>query len=88
VVHTVDELERLGYARRVPDPADGRAKLVVPTHRALAAERVAREAIAEVRAAWAQLVGPQEMERLERSLRRLRAALWPEAASPGGGRVR
>ncbi len=77
VVHTVDELERLGYARRVPDPSDGRAKLVVPTERALTAERAGREAIADVRAAWAQLLGEEEMQRLETSLRRLRAALWP-----------
>ena len=25
----VDQLERLGYVRRVPDPADGRARLIV-----------------------------------------------------------
>ncbi len=29
----IDELERLGYVRREPDPADRRAKLVVPTER-------------------------------------------------------
>jgi DNA-binding MarR family transcriptional regulator len=51
VVHAVDELERLGYVTREPDPTDGRAKLVVPTPRARAAERVARRAIAEIRAA-------------------------------------
>ena len=33
VVHMVDELERLGYVERRPDPADGRAKLVVLTDR-------------------------------------------------------
>ncbi|MBO0837141.1 MAG: MarR family transcriptional regulator, partial [Actinobacteria bacterium] len=27
----VDELERIGYVRRQPDPSDRRAKLVVPT---------------------------------------------------------
>jgi len=27
----VDDLERLGYVRRVPDPGDRRAKLIVPT---------------------------------------------------------
>jgi len=32
----VDELERLGYVRRVPDPGDRRAKLVVPTEAAKA----------------------------------------------------
>ncbi|MBM0275286.1 MarR family winged helix-turn-helix transcriptional regulator [Micromonospora tarensis] len=29
----LDELERLGYVRRTPDPADRRAKLIVPTER-------------------------------------------------------
>lgn len=29
----LDELERLGYVRRTPDPADRRAKLIVPTDR-------------------------------------------------------
>ncbi|WP_327041026.1 MarR family transcriptional regulator [Micromonospora ureilytica] len=31
----LDELERLGYVRRTPDPADRRAKLIVPTDRGL-----------------------------------------------------
>jgi DNA-binding MarR family transcriptional regulator len=85
VVHVVDELERLGYVRREPDPADGRAKLVVPTERALAAERTAREVIAEMRATWAALVGEEELATLEAGLRRLRGALWPPTggAAPG-----
>src|SRR5215207_5554317 len=29
----VDELEQLGYVRRLPEPGDRRAKLVVPTER-------------------------------------------------------
>ncbi|MEU8298589.1 MarR family transcriptional regulator [Micromonospora sp. NPDC048909] len=31
----LDELERLGYVRRAPDPADRRAKLIIPTDRGL-----------------------------------------------------
>lgn len=77
VVHAVDELERLGYVTRRPDPTDGRAKLVVPTDRAHQAERAAREAVAEIRSAWAELMGEEEMDALETGLRRLRAALWP-----------
>ena len=82
VVQAIDELERLGYVRREPDPADGRAKLVVPTRRAHAAERAAREVIAEMRAAWAARMGEDELATLEAGLRQLRAALWP--ASPPG----
>lgn len=77
VVHAVDELERLGYVTREPDPTDRRAKLVVVTPRAKEAEEVAREAIADMREAWAELIGAEEMDALEAGLRRLRAALWP-----------
>ena len=76
VVHAVDELERLGYVTREPDSSDGRAKLVVPTERMHEAERVAREVIADMRAAWAQRLGEQDMDALEALLRRLRAVLW------------
>jgi len=79
VVHAVDELERLGYVTRQPDPRDGRAKLVVPTARAHEAERAARQAVAEIRDAWAEVVGHEEMDALEAGLRRLREVLWSEA---------
>jgi DNA-binding MarR family transcriptional regulator len=78
VVHAVDELERLGYVVREPDPTDGRAKLVKSTARARAAQVVAREAITDIRTAWAELLGEADMDALEALLRRLRAALWPE----------
>lgn len=78
VVHAVDELERLGYVTRKPDPTDRRAKLVHPTRRAREAEKVAREAIAEVRDAWAERIGPGRMDELETGLRELRASLWEE----------
>ncbi len=79
VVHAVDELERLGYVTREPDPTDRRAKLVTSTARAREAEQAARETIADIRKSWAELVGEEEMDALEAGLRRLRAALWPEA---------
>lgn len=78
VVHAVDELERLGYVTREPDPTDRRAKLVVATLRAHEAEQVARAVIADIQDAWAELIGDEEMERLEAGLRQLRAALWPQ----------
>lgn len=79
VVHAVDELERLGYVTREPDPTDRRAKLVMATARARKAEGVARATIAETRDVWAELIGEQEMDALEAGLRRLRVALWPQA---------
>lgn len=77
VVHAVDELERLGYVTREPDPTDRRAKLVRSTARAREAEQAAREAIADIREAWSALIGDEQMDALEAELRRLRAALWP-----------
>jgi len=77
VVHMVDELERLGYVQRRPDPADGRAKLVVLTERGIRAEAAGRDAITQIRDAWAAAVGEPTMARLESDLRRLRNALWP-----------
>ena len=78
VVHAVDELERLGYVTREPDPTDRRAKLVKMTDRAREAEAVGRQVIAELRDAWAELIGESEMAALEAGLRRLRRALWPD----------
>lgn len=79
VVHAVDELERLGYVTREPDPTDRRAKLVTVTPRAREAEQVARAFAVEVRKAWAERLGAEEMDVLEAGLRRLRAELWPAA---------
>jgi DNA-binding MarR family transcriptional regulator len=78
VVYAVDELERLGYVTRQPDPTDGRAKLVMPTARAHAAERAARETVAQIRETWAEILGEPEMVALEAGLRLLRATVWPQ----------
>ncbi|WP_439656723.1 MarR family winged helix-turn-helix transcriptional regulator [Lentzea sp. HUAS TT2] len=53
----IDELERLGYVTRQPDPADRRAKLVVPTELGLDQMAQARRIIAEIEARLAELVG-------------------------------
>lgn len=79
VVAAVDELVRLGYAERVPDPTDGRAKLVCATDRARGAEAAARRAIAATRDAWAEAIGGRRMAELEGALIDLRRALWPPA---------
>ena len=39
---------------------------------------MARETIADIRNAWAELIGDDEMDALEAGLRRLRAALWSQ----------
>lgn len=53
----VNELESLGYLHRVPDPSDGRAKLIVPTARGAEALEAAADRVAEIEQHWARLVG-------------------------------
>jgi DNA-binding MarR family transcriptional regulator len=73
----VDQLERAGYVRRVPDPADARARLVQIAPRGEAAIAVARAAEAEVEAEWTRYLGKQGANQLRRALTRLRQITDP-----------
>ena len=53
----VDELEDLGYVDRRADPADRRAKLIVPTERGLEAMRLADGIVAEIERRHAEAAG-------------------------------
>ena len=53
----VDELEQLRYVERRPDPADRRAKLVVPTARGLEAMQLGDEIVAEIERRYAERAG-------------------------------
>ncbi|NUP01305.1 MAG: MarR family transcriptional regulator [Nonomuraea sp.] len=55
----VDELVALGYVERQPDPADRRAKLIVPTERGLDHMAKSDAIIADMEAAHARAVGEQ-----------------------------
>jgi DNA-binding MarR family transcriptional regulator len=71
VGRTVDELEALGYVRREPDPADRRAKLVVPTPRGRAVMRLSDEIMTDIGARGAQAVGADAYHQFRRTLQRL-----------------
>jgi DNA-binding MarR family transcriptional regulator len=73
----VDQLERAGYVRRVPDPADARARLVVIAERGLAALEVARSTEAAVQTEWTQHLGRRATTQLHRTLTRLREITDP-----------
>lgn len=77
VVYLVDDLERLGYVERRPDPSDGRAKLVCLTERGIRAQRQAREIVADIERDWSELVGERSFAALRAELERLHDALWP-----------
>lgn len=82
VVYLVNDLERLGYVERVPDPTDGRAKLVKLTRKGEGAIHAARRIALEIEAEWTELIGEQQMRQLRDALLALRAELWPDAAPP------
>ena len=55
----VDELEDLGYVERRPDPADRRAKLVLPTDRGLDQMRLGDQIVADIERRHAEVAGRQ-----------------------------
>jgi DNA-binding MarR family transcriptional regulator len=60
----VDDLERLRYLERTPDPNDRRAALIKPTDRGTAEVAAAREVIAELESACSQKLGRQRFSAL------------------------
>lgn len=68
----VDDLERLGYVERVPDPSDRRAKLIRPTERGRAVMDAARRALAEIEREWNAAVGPRAVLQLRKTLEAVR----------------
>ncbi len=71
----VAHLEHHGYLERVPDPSDGRAKLVSATPRGDELYAIAREFVAELEQEWTERLGAQKMRRLRALLEELNAAL-------------
>ncbi|MGW6935407.1 MarR family winged helix-turn-helix transcriptional regulator [Lentzea sp. NPDC054927] len=67
----VDQLEQAGYLERVPDPSDGRARLVRVTEKAMAAVPIANEEMARMEAEWEQHIGKRRMTQLREALEML-----------------
>ena len=62
VGEVVSELESLGYAERVPDPSDGRAKIIQLTERGRAAYQFGMEVMGDIRARWAERFGQERVD--------------------------
>jgi DNA-binding MarR family transcriptional regulator len=73
----VEQLEASGYVERVPDPTDGRAKLVRLTSRADRLVRVANAEVERVLGKWADHVGEERLRQLHETLRDLREITDP-----------
>lgn len=61
VGEAVAELERKGYVERVPDPGDGRAKIIKLTERGMEACLTGRRLFAEIEAEWAERYGEERV---------------------------
>lgn len=80
----LDELERLGYVRRTPDPADRRAKLIVPTDRGRAVMSLSDTLMAAIEAELAAVLGPAGYGAFKAALRRLADSYRRTAPTAGG----
>ena len=69
----IDELEALGYVERVPDPADRRAKLIMPTARGLRLMELSDRIVADIETRYAARVGRQAYEQFFQTLAALTA---------------
>lgn len=75
----VDQLERAGYVERVPDPADGRAKLVRLTAHAREVGVAAQVEVDRALGEWEAHLGAARMRQLEETMRMLREITDPWA---------
>jgi DNA-binding MarR family transcriptional regulator len=78
MAQSVEELERMGYLERRPNPRDRRSRLVFLTERGAAVRPVSHATAARVEARWAELTGPEELETLRATLLRLLTGLRAE----------
>lgn len=67
----VDELERVGYLEREPDPSDGRAKLIRLTRKGKRVMTQALRVTREIEAEYIEAVGAQRFESMARTLQTL-----------------
>jgi DNA-binding MarR family transcriptional regulator len=71
----VDYLESHGYVERVPDPTDGRAKLVRFTRHGHAVYAAAGDVIRDMEATWASYIGEHRLRQLKQLLAELGDAI-------------
>lgn len=67
----IEQLERMGYVERRPNPRDRRSRLVFLTERGASVKPVTHATAARVEEHWAELTSREELEALRTSLMRL-----------------
>jgi DNA-binding MarR family transcriptional regulator len=68
VGEVASDLERRGYLERIPDPTDGRVKIIRLTDRGYEAQRVGRRLIDEIERDWAERYGEADIAGLRETL--------------------
>ena len=64
----VDDMERFGYVERVPDPRDGRAKLICFTEAGIALLEDGQEIVSRIWDRYAEILGEAPLTALRNSL--------------------
>lgn len=82
VGEVVDDLQRLGYVERVPDPSDGRAKLVRLTAEGSDARVHGRSILDEIEQRWARQIGEERVATMREALEELHALATSQAPTP------
>jgi DNA-binding MarR family transcriptional regulator len=73
VGEVTSDLEQRGYLERVPDPSDGRAKIIRLTERGRDAQALGRGIIDEIEAEWAERFGAERVAALRDALEAITA---------------
>jgi DNA-binding MarR family transcriptional regulator len=73
VGEVTSDLEQRGYVERVPDPSDGRAKIIRLTERGRAAQALGFELIDEIEQEWAERFGVKQVAALREALEAITA---------------
>jgi DNA-binding MarR family transcriptional regulator len=74
VGEVTSDLEQRGYVERIPDPSDGRAKIIRLTERGRAAQAFSIGLIDEVEQEWAERFGAERVAALREALEMITSA--------------
>ncbi|GLX02308.1 MarR family winged helix-turn-helix transcriptional regulator [Microtetraspora sp. NBRC 16547] len=64
----VGYLEQRDYVRRVPDPTDGRGRVVIYADRGIHAAEISATYFADMEARWGAIVGPDRLQDIKSAL--------------------
>jgi len=78
VGEAASDLERRGYVQRLPDPTDGRVKIIQLTDRGCEAQQIGIALIDEIEREWAERYGEAEIA----ALREILEAITTKARRP------